>query len=307
MALKDFIRQIMEIQENGFVDITTYRTRPLQSVTVEQGKDARMAAADSIRGMARQWDCILPPVILDMLHRVLNDSSGAVRLSLVTALYFCGSPESVPFLEKLIKLSHDSPSVRRAAKIAAARCRCRADKNYYSGKRIMVVTDNLEVAGAVMDVADELGATVYFPDHPYTELVAARCSVQVLDRQVMGRDAWQTVHQYLEEERAAFVSPGTPLGEEPIDYHVMYTPLIILIGRGVEDFPNPPKSDGHLFYVDKFADDLVAELVRDLLKNEFAHIDWVLERVNDNRMERKGQDNQDVLDYPEETDCEEEN
>ena len=287
MALKDFIRQIMEIQGNGFVDITTYRSRPLQSVTVEQGKDARMAAADSIRDMARQWDCILPPVILDMLHRVLNDSSGAVRLSLATALYFCGSLESVPFLEKLINLSHDSPSVRRAAHIAAARCRSRGTEDF-SGKLIQVVTDNLEVAGALIDVGDELGATVHFPDYPYTDLIALSSSLLVVDRNVMGQEAWQNFCDYRQEERAVYVPDGAPEGREPVEYHALYTPMIILITRSGEDLPHPPDSPGQLFYVEQFSDDLVAELARELLSHKTADIHSVVERVNNNRMKIKG-------------------
>ncbi len=149
---------------------------------------------------------------------------------------------------------------------------------------IQVVTDNLEVAGALVDVGHELDATVHFPDYPYTDLIALSSSLLVVDRNVMGKEAWQTFCGYRQEERAAYVPKGTPEGRGPAEYHGLYTPMVILISRRGEDFPRPPASPGQLFYVEKFSDDLVAELARELLRHKTADIHSVVERVNRNRM-----------------------
>ena len=272
--------------EDDYAFQVKYPDHPLAS----DNKGRRMKAADIIRDRAMELQEPLPAEILERLHTVLFDSSAAVRLSLVHALFYCGTYMSGSYLEKLLDLESESKLVREYAGIVLERCRMRAVRQLPEGKKaIMLVSKDIQLAISLQQLADEEGAYLYMPQHDYTELIAwsSKVAVQVIDRWFMGRDGWNMLCDYLEEVNDTSVEypikddDGEILFEEPIYDH---TPLIITdwhFEKSLNEFRDPNKPKDKLFYIEGGSDDVVAKLVEYVLQGKEMDLCKIKAELND--------------------------
>lgn len=159
-------------------------THPLAS----QLRFARIAGADTIRDITRERPASISAATLARIHPYLEDCCATVRLSLVTALFYAGSVESVPWLEQVViheqyaTLLDRSPMVLSTARVAWGRCITQSDYSFPSvSQRILVISRNLELISALQETADRYGAHLY-QSHCATDLIGVTAQVQIVDR-----------------------------------------------------------------------------------------------------------------------------
>ena len=151
----------------------------------------RIEATNAIRDASKQINRPLPDDILVDLHKALFDCCGPVRLSLTEALFLVGSPKSIPVIERLIEVEPESKMVRGAAKVTLERCRMRDPAYAFTEKRaVMVVTDNMDLVVALIDISKRVGFQLFIPDPPFHQLTTMRSDVLIIDRWYMGKTAW---------------------------------------------------------------------------------------------------------------------
>ncbi len=237
----------------------------------------RIRAADTIRDRTMELQEPLPGDLLDKVHIALFDCSAAVRLSLVHALFYCGSRKSVDSLEKLLEVESESKMVREYAGAALARCQMWGLKQLPEGKKvIMLASKDIQLAIALQQLAEEEGAYLYMPQYDYTELIAwsSAAAVQVVDRWLMGQGKWNAFCDYLDDvnetetEYPIQDENREVLMEEPIFDH---TPLIITdwhMEKSLKEFRKPEKPKEKLFYIEGGTDYVVAKLVEYFLQGK---------------------------------------
>lgn len=237
----------------------------------------RIWSADTIRDRAMELQEPLPDDLLDKVHIALFDCSATVRLSLVHALFYCGSRQSTDCLEKLLEVEGESKLVQEYAGAALARCRMRGLKELPEGKHvIMLVSKDIQLAIALQQLAEKEGAYLYMPQYDYTEMIAwsSAAAVQVVDRWLMGQDKWNAFCDYLDDvnetetEYPIQDENREVLMEEPIFDH---TPLIITdwhMEKSLKEFRKPEKPKEKLFYIEGGTDYVVAKLVEYFLQGK---------------------------------------
>jgi len=252
----------------------------------------RIKAADDILRCAENIGGELPEKVLSQLHEILFDCCAAVRDSISQALFHIGSPSSIPYLQALVDSEKDSEIVLENAKAALVRCKMKENNYVQSDDRlIMLVSNRIDLAKVLLDVAEQTGCKLFIPEPNFTELIAWRSEVQIIDRWYMGEKSWNMFSEYLHEVNKLDKYPikdenGEILIEEPM---YDYTPLIIIdnnLRKSCEIFQSPFKPSEFVFYVEGGPDDLVKELVLRLIRDGEADLSSVVEYVNLKRMYR---------------------
>jgi hypothetical protein len=282
---------------------------------------ARIEAANAIRDASKQINRPLPDDILVDLHKALFDCCGPVRLSLTEALFLVGSPKSIPVIERLIEVEPESKMVRGAAKVTLERCRMRDPAYAFTEKRaVMVVTDNMDLVVALIDISKRFGFQLFIPDPPFHQLTTMRSDVLIIDRWYMGKTAWDLYCDHLDGIRANGVSLEPAAASEasaqsshllphptsvqgnttrqsgPRESQVSLlgglsqddTPLIIIdwhMQRSVQEFRDPNKPKYSVFYVEGGSTDIVVLIVKKVMQG-IKPIDFaaVIKEVNEDRL-----------------------
>lgn len=66
-------------------------------------------------------------------------------------------------------------------------------------KLIMLVSNRIDIAKVLFEVAEQTGCKLFIPEPDFTELIAWRSGVQVIDRWYMGEKSWNMFCEYLRE------------------------------------------------------------------------------------------------------------
>jgi hypothetical protein len=278
MTMQDYAESMAEgktIKKGNWDDDYKFQQENPGHPLTSENRGKRMSAADSIRDLTMELQEPLPDEILERMHDALFDCSGAVRLSLAHALFYCGSRQSAVYLEKLLQEEKESKMVREHAAVALERCRLRGIEKLPEGRKvIMLVGKDIQPAIALQKLAEDEGALLYMPQYDYTEMIAwsSAAVVQVVDRWLLGQDSWNSFCDYLADvNETETVYPirdenGEVLMEEPIYDH---TPLIITdwhLERSLKEFREPNKPKEVLFYLEGGTDYVVAKLVKFILQ-----------------------------------------
>jgi len=251
--------------------------------------EPRMAGADTIRDAARQLRAPLRPDLLDRIHRMLFDCSGAVRLSLSQALLNMDSETSIPHLEELVRIETGSKMVLRTAKMALLNSQMSlADYRPTKNKLIMLVSRREDLIEKLLEVAKKTDSELYMPRRDFRELIAWSSAVQVVDRWFMCEDNWNAYCDYLREVAAKKdISPITDNAETAAGgKYYDHSALIITDHRlnwSLERFQEPMKPPNTVYYLESGPDDLVADLVYRILTNGNVDFDNVCDTVNGRR------------------------
>lgn len=232
-----------------------YPTHPLAS----ENKSRRIRLADSVRNIAREVHAVFPEETLEPLHTALFDCCAAVRHSLSHALFYGGSRRSAYYLGKLIEDEGESAMVRRYARIARERCLMRNDPISPKKQMVILISNNIDLASALLGVAEQAGATFVMPEPPYKELIAWSSEIQIVDRWLMGKDNWDTFCANLDEVNET---------EKAI---LDYSPLIMIdnhMEKALKVFRDPNKPNNKQFYIESGPVDMVAKLTQYILQGK---------------------------------------
>ncbi len=272
--------------EDDYAFQAKYPDHPLAS----DNRGKRIKAADIVRDEFMALQEPLPEELLERVHASLFDCSAAVRLSLAHALFYCGSRQSISYLEQLLNEESESKMVGEYAGIALERCRMWGIEQLPEGKKaIMLVSKDIQLAIVLQKLAEKAGAYLYMPQYNYTELIAwsSKTAVQVIDRWLMGRVGWNMLCDFLAEVNDTSVEypikddDGEVLFEEPIYDH---TPLIITdwhLEKSLKEFKDPDKPKDKLFYIEGGSHDVVKKLVEYILQGKELNLDKINSEMNE--------------------------
>lgn len=282
---------------------------------------ARIEAADAIRDASKQINRPLQEDILVDLHRALFDCCGPVRLSLTEALFFVGSPKSIPVINWLIEVEPESKMVRGAAKVTLERCRMRDPAYAFTENGVvMAVTDNMDLVVELIDISRRFGFQLFIPDPPFHQLTSVRSDVLIIDRWYMGKAAWNLYCDHLDGmlvdgaclepaaigeasvhgsdtlQRPTSVQSDAARHSRPREGQASLlgglcqddTPLIITdwhMQRSMSEFRDPNKPKDSVFYVEGGPTDIVVLIVKKAMKG-VKPIDFaaVIREVNEDRL-----------------------
>lgn len=250
----------------------------------------RIKLADLVRDTARDLTSELPQDVLTSLHTALFDCCAAVRHSLTTALFYCGSRRSAYYLGRLIEEDGESAMVRTYARIARERCLMREDFLFDEKKPVvLLISQNIDLASSLLKLTERECALFHMPEPNYTELMAWSSEVQVVDRWLMGQENWNSYCDYLDEVNETETTyplrdeDGDVLVEEPLYDH---TPLIIIdqnMNKSIKEFRDPNKPKDKVYYIGEGTTDVVTKLVEYVLTSRPIVFKEVIEEVNRER------------------------
>gem|GEM_PF-670072 len=289
------LEQALAELERGFMSLPEYRDSVQAGLLVKKGlweddckfqerypdhplamdnRFARIKAADQIRDLARRQCRPFSQAVLDRLHKLLFDCCAPVRMSIAEALFCAGNQSSAPFLQSLTVIDDESAMVRRYAGIAFERCKVRGCTDVpQAGRRIFVVLQNIELVGTLLDVARDAGAHVFFGEPDSPDIIAVPSDIRVVDRNLLGEEAWNAYCSYLDEVNDDAAYPildetGEVLIREPLREDV---PIIIVdseLPQSINKFTKPNKPEGCVHYISPWLPDLVVEKVREVLTSQ---------------------------------------
>ena len=295
ISMQDYAARVDQkklVKKGMWEDDYAFQAKHPDHPLASENRGWRIRATDTIRDEAMELQEPLPEEILERLHTALFDCSAAVRLSLAHSLFYCGSRQSVSFLEQLLKEESESKLVREYAGMALERCRMRGIEQLPEDKKaIMLVSKDIQLAIALQQLAEKEGAYLYMPQYGYTELIvwSSAAAVQVIDRWLMGQDGWNMLCDFLAEVNDTSVEypikadDGEVLIEEPIYDH---TPLVITdwhLEKSLKKFRDPDKPKDKLFYIEGGPDDVVAKLVEYILQGKEMDLGKINAELNDSR------------------------
>lgn len=244
----------------------------------ERNRLIRIGAADHIRDIAATRLSPFPEMVLDKLHILLFDCSGAVRHSLATALYHAGNHSSVAVLKKLMQEEPNSQIVRETAEVAALRCWQREGGDKYvpmEKPALALVSSNLQLAIEMNRLAQKVEYQLIFPEPQTPDLFVFPAVVRVVNRRDLGMEGWNTYIHFLQEL-------ARPFSEEELNNLCLEqtereeltkdeVPLILIDGFLPEEeaaWGTLPCSIGPVYRAEEWMTDWIVEKVRNCIPNE---------------------------------------
>ena len=244
----------------------------------ERNRLVRIGAADYIRDIAATRLSPLPETVLDKIHVLLFDCSGAVRHSLATALYHAGNHSSVTVLKKLMQEEPNSQIVRETAEVAALRCWQREGGDKYvpmEKPALALVSSNLQLAIEMNRLAQKVDYQLIFPEPQTPDLFVFPAVVRVVNRRDLGMEGWNTYIHFLQEL-------ARPFSEEELNNLCLEqtereeltkdeVPLVLIDGFLPEEeaaWGTLPCSIGHVYRAEEWMTDWIVEKVWNCIPNE---------------------------------------
>lgn len=218
----------------------------------ERNLRVRMGAADFIRDLAAARLSYFPEIVLDKLHDLLFDCSGAVRHSLATALYHAGNLASVAALNRLVREETGAAMVRDTAEMAALRCRQRgaAVKDVPMEKpALSLVSSNVALAIEMNRLAKQVGCQLVFPEPQTLDLTVFPAVVRVVNRRELGIKGWKAFVELCQD----------------------HAPLILIDGFLPDEeaaWGEPPCSCGGVYRAEEWMVDWIIEKIADFVANK---------------------------------------
>lgn len=218
----------------------------------ERNLRVRMGAADFIRDLAAARLSCFPEIVLDKLHELLFDCSGAVRHSLATALYHAGNLASVAALNRLVQEETGSAMVRDTAEVAVLRCRQRGAsvKDVPLEKpALSLVSSNVALAIEMNRFAKQAGCQLVFPEPQTLDMAVFPAVVSVVNRRELGITGWKAFVELCQD----------------------HAPLILIDGFLPDEeaaWGGPPCSCGGVYRAEEWMVDWIIEKIADFVANK---------------------------------------
>lgn len=204
----------------------------------------RIQAADNIRDYSKKLKGELPQDLLGKLHISLFDCCAAVRHSIAAALFYSGSDTSVPFLKHLLETEKESKIVKKTAEVALFRIK--PPYPFPKEDTIVFASDNISLVIEINDFCKENNKKIFFPEPGSPDLVAVPFFVLVVDRNFIGKSAWEDYCDYSKDDN---------------------TPVIIIDSRlkqSMEKYPVRPKHD-NVFLIEQWCESVLMEKLKGLV------------------------------------------
>ena len=204
----------------------------------------RIRAADIIRDYSKNLKGELPQNLLDKVHDALFDCCAAVRHSIAGVLFYSGNDTSVPFLMRLLETEKESKIVKKTAEVALFRI-----KPQYPFPRedtLAFASDNINLAIEINDFCRENNKKIFFPESGSPDIVAVPFFVMVVDRNFIGKSAWEDYCDYSNDDN---------------------TPVIIIdsnLKKSMEKYPVRPAHD-NVFLIEQWNESVLIEKLRGLV------------------------------------------
>ena len=204
----------------------------------------RIRAADIIRDYCKNLKGELPQNLLDKVYDALFDCCAAVRHSIAGVLFYSGNDTSVPFLMRLLETEKESKIVKKTAEVALFRI-----KPQYPFPRedtLAFASDNINLAIEINDFCRENNKKIFFPESGSPDIVAVPFFVMVVDRNFIGKSAWEDYCGYSNDDN---------------------TPVIIIdsnLKQSMEKYPVRPAHD-NVFLIEQWRESVLMEKLKSLV------------------------------------------
>ncbi len=241
---------------------------------------ARIDAAGELLDLARSDPSTFSPAVMNKLHLAVFDCCAAVRESLAKALFFIGDPASLKTLQTLVDREAESRLVRRAAVMAAERIQTLKNPPADVKRCVVVASDDFRLLDELYGAAYELDGHVLLASPDTPDVIVYGGCVKVIDREFLGRKAWESFCAYLRE-------CNEPVGDGPDEEVAAWlqdigpdeTPLLI-IDNASEDFSQPEAAAGEVVWMGKSAACLIASVAQQTLRGEDIDLCAAVDGVN---------------------------
>ena len=204
----------------------------------------RIRAADIVRDYSKNLKGELPQNLLDKVHDALFDCCAAVRHSIAGVLFYSGNDTSVPFLMRLLETEKESKIVKKTAEVALFRI-----KPQYPFPRedtLAFASDNINLAIEINYFCRENNKKIFFPESGSPDIVAVPFFVMVVDRNFIGKSAWEDYCDYSNDDNA---------------------PVIIIdsnLKKSMEKYPVRPAHD-NVFLIEQWNKSVLIEKLKGLV------------------------------------------
>lgn len=158
----------------------------------------RIRAADTIRDYSKNLKGELPQNLLDKVHDALFDCCAAVRHSIAGVLFYSGNDTSIPFLMRLLDTEKESKIVKKTAEVALFRIK--PQYPFPKEDTIVFASDNISLAIEINDFCKENNKKIFFPEPGSPDIVAMPFFVMVVDRNYIGKSAWEDYCDYSKDD-----------------------------------------------------------------------------------------------------------
>jgi len=158
----------------------------------------RIRAADIIRDYSKNLKGELPQNLLDKVHDALFDCCAAVRHSIAGVLFYSGNDISIPFLMRLLETEKESKIVKKTAEVALFRIK--PQYPFPKEDTLVFASDNINLAIEVNNFCKENNKKIFFPEPGSPDIVAMPFFVMVVDRNYIGKSAWEDYCDYSNDD-----------------------------------------------------------------------------------------------------------
>jgi len=204
----------------------------------------RIRAADIIKDYSKNLKSELPQNLLDKVHDALFDCCAAVRHSVTTVLFYGGNDTSIPFLMRLLETEKESKIVNKTAEVALFRIK--PQYPFPKEDTLAFASDNINLAIKINDFCRENNKKIFFPEPGSPDIVAVPFFVMVVDRNFIGKSAWEDYCDYSNDDD---------------------TPVIIIdskLKQSMEKYPIRPTHD-HVFLIEQSCESVLMEKLKSLV------------------------------------------
>lgn len=158
----------------------------------------RIRAADTIRDYSKNLKGELPQNLLDKVHDALFDCCAAVRHSIAGVLFYSGNDTSIPFLMRLLDTEKESKIVKKTAEVALFRIK--PQYPFPKEDTLVFASDSINLAIEVNNFCKENNKKIFFPEPGSPDIVAMPFFVMVVDRNYIGKSAWEDYCDYSKDD-----------------------------------------------------------------------------------------------------------
>lgn len=273
MSLEDFTAAVKEgkltAKPGMSVDDRYFEKQNPNHPLAACNRFARINAADKVMNLAQRYGHPLPTDVLEVLHQSLFDCSAAVRHSMAGALFMAGNKSSIDCLTQLLEQEQESPAVKIRVRAALERIQSpyAMPENI---PQIIVVLDNLLLVEELMEMAQREGFTLRHARPGSQDIIAFSGHVKIIDRQLLGKNAWDDFCASLAEvnnepEYPNLNKQGEPLRDDP----VLDNTSIIIVDNDPSDsltFGRPKTSE--IYKVPAWNSEEICSVVKGCIKKE---------------------------------------
>lgn len=158
----------------------------------------RIRGADTIRDYSKNLKGELPQKLLDKVHDALFDCCAAVRHSIAGVLFYSGNDTSIPFLMRLLDTEKESKIVKKTAEVALFRIK--PQYPFPKEDTLVFASDSINLAIEVNNFCKENNKKIFFPEPGSPDIVAMPFFVMVVDRNYIGKSAWEDYCDYSKDD-----------------------------------------------------------------------------------------------------------